>query len=174
MKAEKSKRVKNIKKELQNQLQPIIKCLFTHDMELSCMIGLNFVKVLFPLLYSYTTLVFLYPQAPLFLGVYPKKMDKWWTENIDFWEETLKLIPHCIFDNLLHIWRLICLEQLCQQAQTRHWGTALAKNFMWFILLGVSRFPLTKKNLIWRRNSFQIPCFLKPWNGADPAQTQTY
>lgn len=93
----------------------------------------------------------------LLLGSHPKKMDKFNIVNRDLSEVTLKLIWHCIFDDRLHIWKTICPEQLCQQAETEQQGAAFPEKYLWFILLGES--PLfTVKASVWNNNAFQSSC----------------
>lgn len=84
-------------------------------------------------------------------------MDKFNTVNRDLSEVTLKLIRHCIFDDRLHIWKTICPEQLCQQAETEQQGAAFLEKYLWFILLGESPL-LTVKASVWNNNAFQSSC----------------
>ncbi len=71
----------------------------------------------------------------------PQFSDKFGMENADLWEATSELIWHCIFDNRLPIWKTICLEPLCQQAETKRQGAEFLENYLRFILLGEFRLP---------------------------------
>lgn len=76
-----------------------------------------------------------------------RKWTKCSMKNTDVWEATHKLIWHCIFDNRLRIWKTICLEPLCQQAETERQGAVFLENYLWFILLRETFFFSVKASI---------------------------